>query len=65
MYWDTHLKSPGEFSGGPVFKISAFITRGAGSLPGQGIKIPPAIRWDQKQTKKKKQKKECHLTNYN
>lgn len=40
---EIHLKSPGEFPGGPVFKISAFITRGAGCLPGQGIKIPPDI----------------------
>lgn len=59
---DTHLKPPGEFSGGLVFKISAFITRGAVSLPGEGIKIPPAIQWDKK---KKKKKMECHLTNYN
>ena len=33
-----------DFPGGPVVKTSPSKAGGAGSIPGQGTKIPPALR---------------------
>ena len=33
----------GDFPGGPVVKTSPSTTGGAGSIPGQGTKIPHAL----------------------
>ena len=43
-----------EFSGGPVIKISSSNTGDAGSIPGQGAKIPHAS-WPKTQNIKQKQ----------
>ena len=44
----------GDFPGGPVIKTSPSNAGGAGSIPGQGAKIPHAS-WPKNQNRKQKQ----------
>ena len=41
-------RDPRDFPAGPVAKTSLFSAEGAGSIPGQGIKVPHTL-WPKKQ----------------
>ena len=41
-----------EFPGSPVVRTQCFCCWSPGSVPGQGTKIPHAVRYDQKKKKK-------------
>ena len=47
----------GDFPGGPVVKTSTSNARGAGSIPGQGARIPHAL---QPKNQNIKQKQYCN-----
>ena len=50
----------GDFPGGPAVKTSPSKTGGVGSIPGQGIKIPHALR---PKNQNIKQKQYCNKFN--
>ena len=52
----------GGFPGGAVVKTSLSNAEGAGSIPGQGSKIPHAL-WPKKKKQNIKQKQYCNKFN--
>ena len=45
LYYPATLKQAcREFPGSPVVRTQAFTAEGAGSIPGQGTKMPQAVR---------------------
>ena len=53
------------FLGGPGVKSLLFHYRGTGSVPGQGTKIPHALRCSQGKKKKKQKRKKREKRNKN
>ena len=54
-FFHPYIKNPlWNFPGCPVVKTLGFHCRGAGSIPGQGTKIPHTIDKKKKDLKKKK-----------